>query len=329
MGVALTQTRILVTGAAGFIGSHFCRWLLECTDWFVVGLDRLDEAGSLGRLGGFAEKYPDRWGFVYHDLKSPIAPNRGEALSGGFDYVVHMAAASHVDRSVKHPIGFVLDNVLGTANVLQWVRELDGVRTLLFSTDEVYGAAPPGVSYDELAPLWPTNPYAASKAAAEVLAPAWVNTYNLDVVVTRATNIYGPGQDKEKFIPMTIDKIRRGATVQIHTRGGVVSSRYYLYVDDVSRAVWTILTTGSSLREDSRSGIYNISGHSDCSNLEVAQTLARLMGMPLRYELDSVASGRPRFDLRYGIDDKRLRDLCWLPQVSIEEGLERTVKHGR
>lgn len=207
------MTRILVTGGAGFIGSHFIRHLLDETDWDIVSLDRLDEAGDQNRC---ATLIGPRLKNVWHDLRATISPSVARQLGGDFKYIVHMAAASHVMRSVKDPIGFVLDNALGTANLLEYARLAEPSKTLYFSTDEVFGPAPIGTSFDEYSAHNPNNPYAASKAAAEALCPAWANTYGLPICVTHCTNVYGPGQNDEKFIPLVVGKVLRGETVQIH-----------------------------------------------------------------------------------------------------------------
>lgn len=321
-------TNILVTGGAGFIGSHFVRHVLRETDWHVTVLDKLDEAGSQGRLEAAKLERGDRLQFVWHDLRAPINPvmlrSRGE-----FRYVVHMAAASHVDRSVKDPVGFVLDNVLGTAHLFQYCLIHNTPKKLLyFSTDEVFGPAPVGVSYYESDRLNPNNPYAASKAAAEVLCPAWANTFDLPITVTHCTNVYGPGQYAEKFIPLCAEKIRNGETVQIHARDGKPSSRYYVHVYDVCRAVMTVLMKGETIGSAS-TGRYNIAGDVEYSNLDVAKHIASLM-VPqsltaFRYELVDHVPNRPRHDMRYAVRDEKLRALGWKPRVGLTEGLRHVL----
>lgn len=312
------MTSVLVTGGAGFIGAHLIEQLLTRTDYSVVSLDRLDEAANLNRLSHCAQAYRERLQFVWHDLRAAINP---AIVPGGFRYIVHMAAASHVDRSVKDPVGFLFDNVIGTAHVFEYARtHAEPEKVLYFSTDEVFGPAADGVAFDEHDPHTPNNPYAAAKAAAEALVPAYANTYGLPLVVSHCTNVYGPGQYREKFIPLVTAKIRRGETVQIHSRSGVPSSRYYVHVEDVCAAVLTILARGGVVAGP-MTGKYNISGEEELSNLEVARRIAEFLGKPLRYELVEFVPNRPRHDMRYAVKCERLQALGWTPRVSFTQGL--------
>ena len=309
------MTRVLITGGAGFIGRHLVRYLLRETDWDLTVMDRLAEGANLPDLQG------QRITFWWHDLRSPI-----RVPLGSFRYIIHLAAQSHVDRSIRHPELFVEDNVIGTVNLLQYARQLDGLEKLLhFSTDEVFGAAH-GKAFDEHDSFYPTNPYAASKAAAEALCPAWANTYGLPIVVTRCTNVAGAGQDAEKFIPGTIRRIGRGETVQIHARDGQASSRKYIDVEDVCAATHTILTRGGII-SGRGSGYYNIGGDTDHSNLDIAARIAELMGEPIRWELVEDPPNRPRPDMRYDLCNQRLKDLGWEQRVSLDTTLQACIDH--
>ena len=318
------MTTILVTGIGGFLGSAYARHVLETTDWQIVGLDRLDEAGSLSRVPS------PHWGrvkFIWHDLRAAINPVHHDALRQNFRYCVHFAAASHVDRSVKDPLGFIMDNVVGTANLLEFVRAMPETpeKILHFSTDEVFGAADPNVEFGPYAAHHAMNPYAASKAAAEALIPAWATTYGLPLVVTHCTNAYGPGQYAEKFVGLCTSLVRKGATVQIHARNGEPSSRYYIHSSDVASAVQTILEKGGTMR-DRKSGKFNIGSAEEHSNLFVAKSIAMALGKELRYELvDNVAS-LPRHDQRYAVDTSALRALGWEERVDFATGLAETVR---
>lgn len=321
----MTQ-RILVTGAAGFIGANLTRHILESTPYSVVSLDRLDEAGNLARLTALKLRFPERLTCYWHDLRAPI---HASALKGEFRYIAHLAAGSHVDRSVKDPIGFLYDNCIGTANLLEWARHhAPGTKLLYFSTDEVVGSAPEGEEFDELSPMNPLNPYAAAKAAGEVLCPAWANTYGMPIAVTRCTNVYGPMQHAEKFIPLCIERIARDELIQIHASGKQSSTRFYVHVDDVSRAVLTVLERGGVLGGRG-SGRYGISGDREYSNLDVAQRIATLMGKTLRYELVDFVANRPRHDMRYAIKSSRLESLGWAPTVDFDAGLAAVVSLAR
>lgn len=318
--------KLLVTGGLGFIGSNFIRRLLATNpDAYVTCLDRIDDAGSLGRLVPVIDRY-GRTRIIWHDLRAPInAATLG--LSGEFDYIVHFAAGSHVDRSVREPLTFIADNCMGTAHVLEYARHhlTPNGKLLLFSTDEVVGAAPEGVEFDEQAPMNALNPYAAAKAAGEVLAPAWANTYGLPIVVTRCTNVYGPDQHHEKFIPLCIRKILADELIQIHAKDGRSSSRYYVHVDDVSDAVLTVLRQGGIIGSVD-TGRYNIAGSEEHENLEVAQRIAALLGKRLHYELVDFVPNRPRHDMRYGLKGDRLHALGWKTRISLDEGLKQTVE---
>ena len=315
--------RILITGAAGFIGANLARYILANTAYSVASLDRLDDAGNLERLIALKQQYPDRLVSYWHDLRAPIQP---DYIRGEFRYIAHLAAGSHVDRSVRNPLDFVQDNCVGTANLLEWARRMHPTTKLLdFSTDEVVGAAPEGEEFDELSPMNPLNPYAAAKAAGEVLCPAWANTYGMPIAVTRCTNVYGPMQHKEKFIPLCIEKIARGETIQIHAAGKVSSTRFYVHVDDVSRAVLTVLEKGGVLGGRG-SGRYGISGDQEYSNLDVAKRIASLMGRELRYELVDFVANRPKHDMRYAIKSSRLEALGWAPSVDFDAGLAEVVR---
>ncbi len=308
--------RILLTGGAGFLGRHFVRYLLRETDWHITVLDRLGEGSDLQQLAATTH---GRLGFIWHDLKAPmrILPDR-------YRYIVHMAAGSHVDRSIKDPLGFVADNVIGTAHMLEFARHCEGLEKFLhFSTDEVFGAAN-GKAFDEYDSFYPTNPYSASKAAAEALCPAWANTFGLPIVVTRCTNVAGPGQDAEKFIPSAIAKVGRGEMVQIHSRNGAASSRKYIDVDDVCAATLTVLTRGGVIAGRG-TGHYNIAGETEYSNVDVAARIAELMGKTLAWELVEDPPNRPRPDLRYDLNNSRLKNLGWQQRVPLESTLKRIL----
>lgn len=308
---------VLITGGLGFIGRHLVKYLLEQTDWELVILDKMSE-GSNGNE--FLELAGPRVSFWFHDLRAPV---RGQGL---YRYIIHLAAGSHVDRSIKDPLGFVQDNVVGTAHALELARRCDFLEKFLcFSTDEVFGAAN-GAPFDEYASFYPTNPYSASKAAAEALCPAWANTYGLPIVVTRCTNVAGAGQDAEKFIPGTIRRVERGETVQIHSRDGKASSRKYIDAQDVSAATLSILLRGGVIAGRG-SGYYNIAGDRDHSNVDVAARIAELMGQPLRWELVEDPPNRPRPDLSYDLCNQRLKDLGWEQRVPLDTTLKACIAH--
>lgn len=329
--------RVLVTGAAGFIGAHFVRYLLAETDWKIVCLDRLDSAGDQNRLANSIQEYPKRVGFVWHDLKARVGDEvvarlvtgNGRLAPNAFDYVVHMAAGSHVDRSISDPIDYVGDNMLGTAYLLELCR-VPGVLTkegkvLYYSTDEVFGPAQPGESFAPWARFNALNPYAAGKAGGEELCPAYANCFGLRIVISHCTNIVGSGQNPEKFLPLLVRRLISRQVVPIHTNQGRTVSRYYCHHENASSAVVTILEKGTVLDGSERAGRYNIAGDVEIDNLWLARRVADILGLPLRHEMVENPPGRIRPDLRYAVDDRALRELGWEPRVKFEDGLAATV----
>ena len=186
------MTKICITGGAGFIAHHAIETILNETDWEIVTIDRIDYSGNYNRLVDILKDNPERKRLktVWHDLKAPFNPQIRSFL-GNCDYIVHMAAGSHVDRSIEYPMEFVMDNVIGTVNVMDWARNLDGLdKMIYFSTDEVFGPAPKGVKYKEWDRYNSTNPYSASKAGAEELAVAYENTYGLPILISHTMNVF-------------------------------------------------------------------------------------------------------------------------------------------
>jgi dTDP-glucose 4,6-dehydratase len=310
---------------------------MKRTDWEVVSLDRLDVSGTYTRLGEIFEENPEyrtRFTPVWHDLKAPLNEFVNHRI-GHVDYVVHLAAGSHVDRSIDYPMEFVMDNVVGTCNLLDWMRGRRALnhltrrafrcRLLYFSTDEVFGPAPEGVAYKEWDRYKSGNPYSAAKAGAEELCVAYANTYNLDIMVTHTMNVFGERQHPEKFIPTVIRKVRDGETVTIHsnkdrTKAG---SRHYIHARDVADAVLLLLEKGQGIPLEK----YNIVGEKELDNLELAQTIAAVVGKELKYEMLDFHSARPGHDLRYALDGtKMLVEFGWQPKLKVDERLREVVE---
>lgn len=315
--------KVLVTGGAGFVGHHVVQHLLETTDWDVILLDRLDLSGNLNRLTDLDcwEANKARVTFVWHDLKAPISDTNARYI-GKPDYVLHLAAGSHVDRSIDDPLSFVMDNVVGTCNLLNWARTNESLQHLIyFSTDEVFGPAPEGTNWREWDRYNSGNPYAASKAGAEELCVAFHNTYRLPISITHCMNIFGERQHAEKFIPSTIRKVIQGETVTIHsdktrTKSG---SRFYIHARQVAEAVRFIL--GMVPNGDK----FNIVGEREVSNLEMAEMIAAALHKPLKHEMVDFHSSRPGHDLRYALDGNKLAEAGWTPKRSLEQTLAQTV----
>jgi dTDP-glucose 4,6-dehydratase len=300
---------VLVTGGAGFIGSHLVDLLLDRTDVGVAVLDKLTYAGSLENVAAYAED--PRFSFVEGDVADPgtVAP-----LVAGADRVIHAAAESFVDRSIAEPRPFVVSNVVGTQVVLEACRDA-GVPLLHVSTDEVYGSAEEG-SFNENSPLAPNSPYAASKAAADLLCRSYVATYGANVTIVRGTNAFGPRQHPEKAIPTFVLAALEGRPVPVYGDGS--HRRQWLHVTDFARGVLAVLDLGEP------GEVFNLGGGHELSNLELAQEICRLAGAPASL-IEQVAD-RPGHDRRYSLDWARLGALGWKPEVSFEDGLRQTVE---
>lgn len=314
-------TRALITGGAGFIGHHVIGYLLANTDWDLTLIDRLDCSGNLNRLAEIGAAKNPRVRFVYHDLRGS-ANDQLCAQIGRHKHFVHLAAATHVDRSISDPMSFVQDNVVGTCNALELARRIAVERFLYFSTDEVFGPAPPGVAFRENDRYYSGNPYSATKAGGEELAMAYFNTYKLPVIVTHTMNVFGRRQHPEKFIPQTVGKVLRGETVTIHADAtrALPGSRYYVHAEDVAEAVLLLLRKGTTGEK------YNIVGAEEVDNLSLARMVALSVGRSLRYDMVDFHSSRPGHDLRYALDGAKMRDqLGWGPRSSFRDRLEETV----
>jgi dTDP-glucose 4,6-dehydratase len=322
---------ILITGGAGFIAHHVIEKILNETDWNVVTLDRLDFSGNLNRLMevvGYSNQ--GRVKVVHHDLKAELNPQI-RSLVGKVDYIAHLAAGSHVDRSIDYPMEFILDNVVGTANILEFARTQDNLeRFIYFSTDEIFGPAPGGVKYKENDRYNSTNPYSASKAGGEELVVAYENTYKLPAIITHTMNVFGERQHPEKYIPMCIKKTRDGETVTIHSNAEKTKagSRHYIHAKDVADALMFLLPYDVSGLEKDYGGAkcqkFNIVGATELDNLELAQKIANIQGKELHYEMVDFHSQRPGHDLRYALDGSKMKNMGWEP-APVDQRLEEVV----
>jgi len=313
--------KVLITGAAGFIGHHLVDVLLKRTDWKITIIDRLDCSGNLNRLAEVGAAKNPRVRFVYHDLRA-AANDQLASQIGAHDYILHLAAATHVDRSIDNPMEFVVDNVVGTCNILDFARLTGCERFLNFSTDEVFGPAPVGTAYKEDDRYNAGNPYAATKAGAVQLGLSYHNTYKLPVITTHTMNVIGTRQHPEKMVPMTITKVRDGEEVLIHSDSTKTKpgSRFYIDAENVASAVLFILEHGKPGEK------YNIVGEREMDNLDLAQQIAKAVGQPLCYRLIDFHSSRPGHDLRYALDGIKLAKLGWEPPCAIEQSIEKIVE---
>ncbi len=307
--------KILVTGAAGFIGSNYVRQQLadaypQTAGAQVTVLDKLTYAGCVDNLAPVADS--SRYTFVQGDICDVDLVND---LMSGQDAVVHFAAESHVDRSITGASDFVVTNVLGTQTLLQAALNAKVGRFVHVSTDEVYGSIAQG-SWDEARPLEPNSPYSASKASSDLLARAYARTFGLDVVITRCSNNYGPYQFPEKVIPLFVTNLMDGLPVPLYGEG--LNVRDWLHVDDHCRGINLVLDKG-------RSGeVYNIGGGTELTNLELTHRLLAAMGVG--QEMVERVQDRLGHDLRYSVDITKISDeLGYAPQVPFEQGLADTI----
>jgi len=302
--------RILVTGGCGFIGSNFIRLVLrEHPDDEILNLDKLTYAGNPENLRDVEED--PRYRFEKGDISDEIA------VAGAFDWepeaVVNFAAETHVDRSITSPEAFVRTDVLGVYRLLEEVKE-SGARLVQISTDEVYGSIETG-SFTEESPLKPNSPYAASKAAADLLVRAYVKTYGIDAVIVRSSNNYGPFQYPEKVIPLFVTNLLEGKKVPLYGEGKNV--RDWLYVEDNCRAVNLVLRRGAA------GEVYNTGADQEKTNLELTRAILDIMGAG--EESIQFVPDRPGHDLRYSLDSSKLRGLGWKPEYGFERGLRATI----
>ncbi|MFZ4797561.1 MAG: dTDP-glucose 4,6-dehydratase [Bacteroidia bacterium] len=323
----MSKRKILITGGAGFIGSHVVRLFVnKYPEYEIYNLDKLTYAGNLKNLTDI-ENAPN-YHFVRIDLVDALALTN-LFNEHQFDSVIHLAAESHVDRSITNPLEFVMTNVVGTVNLLNaakecWKGNMEGKLFYHVSTDEVYGSLHDGGFFLETTPYDPQSPYSASKASSDHFVRAYQNTYKIPVVLTNCSNNYGPNQFPEKLVPLFINNIRNNKPLPVYGKGENV--RDWLYVVDHARAIDVVYHKGKI------GETYNIGGFNEWTNLGlikvICSTMDKILGRPEgeSEKLITYVTDRAGHDLRYAIDaNKIMKELGWEPSLQFEEGIEKTI----
>jgi dTDP-glucose 4,6-dehydratase len=316
--------KVLITGGAGFIGSHVVKHFLTDSRYHVFNLDKLTYAGNPNTLAGFEKNA--NYTFIHGDITdASFIQTLFEKES--FKHVVHLAAESHVDRSIEDPFVFAKTNILGTLNLLHSFKATHQKGGIFYhiSTDEVYGTLGETGLFTESTPYQPNSPYAASKASSDHFVRAYAETYKLPVIISNCSNNYGPNQFPEKFIPVCIQAIVNSKTIPIYGDGNY--TRDWLYVEDHARAIKTILEEGKP------GETYNIGGLNEWKNMDLVKVLIRetdkALGRPEGASLPLITfvKDRPGHDKRYAIDNaKIMRELQWKPEHSFEQGIVKTIQ---
>lgn len=331
---AVKNKRVLISGVGGSIASHFLIHFFKNTDWDIVGIDSFRHKGWTDRVKMVLDMDPswkDRLTVVTHDLNAPISPIMRDKI-GHIDYIIAMASLSDVEASIQNPVPFIQNNVNLTLNLLEYARESKPSVFVQISTDEVYGAV--SSKHDDLRVEWdaiiPSNPYAASKACQEAIAISYWRTYGVPVIITNTMNNFGEMQQSSKFPAMIQKMITAGKKLIIHGKPSQIGSRSYIHSRNFADAILFLLQhTTSHLHIPNtadRPDRYNIAGDLQLDNLELAQVIAKLMGVKdLNYELVDTHTQRPGHDPHYGLDNTKITKLGWKPPRTFEESMKSTI----
>jgi len=316
--------KILITGGAGFVGHHLVESVLKNTDWDIIVLDALTYAGNLNRLTDISCFDSNRVKFVYQDLRAPISKTTAKII-GGLDYIWHLASESDVGRSLVDSIPFAQSNVVGTANLLEYIKhyQLNLKQAVCFSTDEVFGAAPLGVYYKEDDRFKPSNPYSAAKAGEECMAYSFAHSFGLPIIITHCMNIFGERQHPEKFVPKTVKSILNGEKVNIHGEPKQISSRCWIHARNVADALFFLINKGQPEQS------YNIVGEEENASW-IANVISQVIkGRDLKeseIHYENFHETRPGHDFRYALSGEKLKKMGWEPEISLKQSLEKTVE---
>ncbi len=314
--------KILITGGCGFIGHHFVEHVYLNTDWDILVVDKLNYASNgFERLRDTETLDSKRVTVFTFDLVNPITTGLAKEL-GNINFIVHMAAETHVDNSIRDPVPFIYNNVMSTVNLLEYARSLVNLKKFFyFSTDEVFGPALDGVAFKEWDRHRPTNPYSASKSAAENICISYENTYKIPLIIVNVMNAFGERQHVEKFIPKVIKKLLNNELVYIHSYadGKTPGSRFYIHARNIAAAVMFLINNGQIGEK------YNVVGEKEFDNLSLVQFIAATMNKPLKYKLIDFHTDRPGHDLRYSLNGEKLLRMGWTLPLNFEESLRKTI----
>ncbi len=337
------MTRVFLSGAGGFAAHHFLEHVLATTDWDVLATDSFRHKGLTDRISQVLDNAPmgsdwsARTSVITHDLSAPFSARTMLGFPS-IDYMVCYASESHVDRSIEDPVPFVTNNIQVALNTLELARKLRPKAVIWISTDEVYGpvTADNLKGHPEWAPMLPSNPYSASKAAQEDIAISYWRTYGVPVIIVNCMNMIGERQD-EKFVPVTIASVLQGKTVKVHGSAKEPGTRHYLHARNLADALTFLLKfRPTRFGEDlykfagptkaDRPDRYNVATPDRIDNLTLAQAIAVYAGKPLKFEWQDFHTARPGHDAHYGLDPSKILNMGWRPPVLFDESLRRTVE---
>jgi len=322
------KKRILITGVAGFVGSHVVEHILNNTDWDIIGLARLNYAGDLQRFKSMEcmTSANNRLKFVYHDLKFDMSYSLHQKI-GKVDYVLHLAANSHVDRSIEYPKEFFMDNVIGTVNLMEYLRSFNKDALIInFGTDEVFGAADDDYNFKEDDRYRPSNPYSGSKVGQMAVGMSYFITYGLKVISTYTMNIFGERQNPEKLVPLAIKNCLNGNPIQIHSKLGKdgtvieVGQRHWLHARNAADALLFLLNKGVAGEH------YNVVVDTEMYNDEMCKLIGDIIGKPPILEYIDFHQCRPGHDRRYALDGSKLKKLGWIPPLAFDASMRKMVE---